>query len=362
VGLALTWNVENALGFRVVQATDPKLQVHRRVYTLAGNATQFTPYALAKGTTYYFQVRAANGTSPSASAPVVSATFNGNELQVKVLAWNVLHMQLDGTKENGQTIEPWRKRLPVVTSMIKGADADIISIEEASDWYNEPRHIRQIDTLAANLKGTYTLVSADGADGKPNPRTGNYIFYRTNAYRALGSPGRWTISNLNWVTHQTLINVATGAKFLFASVHLSHGTNAVDAKRGSETRAMLADAHALVRANGIDAGIPVVYAGDFNSYSGPDPANLDTPEKLLRADHVADSLVAAQSRVNLQYGSVNDYTRVPSHSGRIIDHVFGEAGVAMRTWRQIMNLQHGRWPGIIPTDHNPVMAGISIQY
>jgi endonuclease/exonuclease/phosphatase family metal-dependent hydrolase len=362
VGLALTWKVENALGFRVVQATDPKLQQHRRIYTLAGNATQFTPYGLTKGTAYYFQVRATNGTSPSRSAPVVSATFDGNELQVKVLAWNVLHMQFDGTKESGQTISPWSKRLRIVTSMIKTADPDIISIEEASDWYNEPRHIRQIDTLAANLKGTYTLVSADGADGKPNPRTGNYIFYRTNVYRALGSPGRWTISTSNWVTHQTLINVATGARFLFASVHLSHGTNAVDAKRGRETRALLADAHALVSGKGVDAGIPVVYAGDFNSYSGPDPANLDSPEKLLRAEHVADSLVAAQSRANTQYGSVNNYTRVPSHSGRIIDHVFGDAGVAMRTWRQIMNLQHGRWPGIVPSDHNPVMAGISIQY
>jgi endonuclease/exonuclease/phosphatase family metal-dependent hydrolase len=361
-GLALTWNVQNALGFKVVRATDPQLHGHRHVYTLAGNATQFTPYGLAKGTTYYFRVRATNGTSASAYAPLVSGVFDGNELQVKVLAWNVLHMQFDGTKESGQTISPWSKRLRVVTSMIKAADPDIISIEEASDWYNEPRHIRQIDTLAGTLKGTYTLVSADGANGKPNPRTGNYIFYRTNVYRPLGSPGRWTISHLNWVTHQTLINVATGAKFLFASVHLSHGTNAVDAKRGRETRTMLADAHALVSGKGIDAGLPVVYAGDFNSYSGPDPANLDTPEQLLRGAHIADSLVGAQSRVDTQYGSVNNYTRVPSHSGRIIDHVFGAAGVAMRTWRQIMNLQHGRWPGVVPSDHNPVMAGISIQY
>ena len=339
-GLALTWDVQKALGFRVVQATDPNMQVGRRDYTLAGNATQFTPYGLTKGTTYYFRVRATNGTSSSKYAPTVSGTFDGNELQLNVLTWNVLHMQFDGTKENGQVIAPWSKRLPVVTAMIKSADPDIMSIEEASDWYNATRHIRQIDTLAANLPG-YTLVSADGLDGKPNPRTGNYILYRTNAFRAVGSPGRWTISHLNWVTHQTLIDVATGARFLFVSVHLSHGTNAVDAKRGRETATLLADAHALVRAGGAEAGLPVIYAGDFNSYSGPDPVNLDTPEQLFRANHVADALVAAQTRANTQYGSVNDYTQVPSHSGRIIDHVFGEAGVAMRHWRQIMNL-HGR--------------------
>jgi hypothetical protein len=77
---------------------------------------------------------------------------------------------------------------------------------------------------------------------------------------------------------------------------------------------------------------------------------------------VGDALVAAQSRRNTQYGSVNDYTPVPSHSGRIIDHVFGEAGVAMRTWKQVMDLKHGRWPGTIPSDHNPILVGLSVQY
>jgi endonuclease/exonuclease/phosphatase family metal-dependent hydrolase len=358
-GLALTWDVESALGFQVVQ-TETAPTHSRKVYTLDGNASQFTPYGLTKGATYSFSVRARNGTTPSKFAPAKVGTFTGNQLSFKVLTWNVLHMMFDGSKENGGTIASWHKRLKVVISMINGADPDLININEASDWYNHAKHIRQIDTIAKNLPG-YTLCSADTM---PDPRIGNYLLIRKSMFDKLNPHGRVKVSGVsggNWVNYQTIRSKTTGAKFVAFSVHLSPGSNARDKTRDKETQILLAHAKSLV-ASGRDKGLPIMYLGDFNSFSGTSKAFLDSPEQRMRAADVADALVAAQTRTNTRYGSVNNYTRVPNKSGRIIDHIFGTSGVAFSSWRQIMHLRHGRWPGTIPSDHNPVSANVTIQY
>jgi endonuclease/exonuclease/phosphatase family metal-dependent hydrolase len=263
----------------------------------------------------------------------------------------------DGTKESGNTIAPWSKRLPGIVSLIKGAKPDVMSINEASDYVVEGKR-RSIDSIKAKLQG-YALAKTEPFPKPQNPRTGNYILYKTSKFTAVGTPGYWTISSKNWVAYQILQSKATRAQFLMISVHLSHGPNSVDQKRGAETRTLLSQAHDFDQNHG---NIPIVYAGDFNSFTGTDPSNLDTPEQLLRAEHVGDALVSAQKRTNTQYGSVNEYKRVASKTGRIIDHVFGEAGVSFRNWTQLLKLKHGKFVGVIPSDHNPVVADISIAY
>jgi endonuclease/exonuclease/phosphatase family metal-dependent hydrolase len=356
-GLAITWGTQNALGFQIEQAEDRTFSKGRKIYTLHGLGTEFTPYGLSKGTGYYLRVRATNGASKSPYSSPQFGVFNGNELPIRVLTYNVLHKMFDGTKESGNTIAPWSKRLPGIVSLIKGAKPDVMSINEASDYVVEGKR-RSIDSIKAKLQG-YALAKTEPFPKPQNPRTGNYILYKTSKFTAVGTPGYWTISSKNWVAYQILQSKATRAQFLMISVHLSHGPNSVDQKRGAETRTLLSQAHDFDQNHG---NIPIVYAGDFNSFTGTDPSNLDTPEQLLRAEHVGDSLVSAQKRTNTQYGSVNEYKRVASKTGRIIDHVFGEAGVSFRNWTQLLKLKHGKFVGVIPSDHNPVVADISIAY
>ena len=361
-GLALTWGTQTALGFQIEQAQDRSFTKGRKVYTLHGLGTEFTPYGLSKGTGYCLRVRAINGGSKSPYSSVQCGSFNGNELPIRVLTYNVLHKQFDGTKESGNTIAPWSKRLPGIVSLIKGAKPDVMSINEASDYVVQGK-TRSIDTIEAKLPA-YSLAKTEPFPNPQNPRTGNYIMYKTSEFTAIndradGDTRYWTISPTNWAAYQILESKATGARFLMVSVHLSHGPNSVDQKRASETRTLLAQAHDYDQNHG---GIPIVYAGDFNSYTGTDPANLDTPEQLIRSEHIGDSLISAQKRTNTKYGSVNEYKRVASTSGRIIDHVFGEAGVSFRNWTQLLNLSHGKFVGVIPSDHNPVVADISIAY
>jgi endonuclease/exonuclease/phosphatase family metal-dependent hydrolase len=253
--------------------------------------------------------------------------------------------------------------------MIKKADPDMVVINEANDWDGDPPH-RQIDTLAARLRGSYDLADADFTINRYHPRTGNYILYRTNMFRPLyqdnGKAHYWTVfhnNNDNMAMYQAFVDVQTGARFLVVAVHLVHGPNNAksDADRRAETQHLLAHVHNLQARDARYADLPVILGGDFNSFAGHNPHNFDSPGDLLRRAHLTDSLMAAQRRTNTKFGSVNGYTPKPSHTGRIIDHFYGSAGVAFRTWTQVMNLRHGRWAGTIPSDHNPVLTGISIQ-
>jgi hypothetical protein len=42
--------------------------------------------------------------------------------------------------------------------------------------------------------------------------------------------------------------------------------------------------------------------------------------------------------------------------------VFAPPGVAVRSWAQVMDLSHGQIAGVIPSDHNPVVATLEYPY
>jgi endonuclease/exonuclease/phosphatase family metal-dependent hydrolase len=374
-GIALTWGKEDATGFTVQQATNKSMSRSVHTYRIEGNVTQFTPYGLQTGGTYYFRVRADKGSAHSGYSRVLSATFKGAEAKFSMMTWNVLHMKFDGTKENGNTIAPWSKRLPVVISMIKNADPDIIDINEANDYVhpNDPSSkVRQIDTIYDKLKSNYGLADADFTIDKSLPRIGNYILYRRNQFRPLyqdsNGHAHWfqinNRNNDNRVVYQAFLDTATGAKFLVVSLHLPAGPNdkADDAQRKASTQSMLSQVGKLQANDPKYAHLPLIYTGDTNSFAGiNNPNNYDSPGDLLAKAHASDSLMVAQSRKNTKYSSVNGYTPRPSTSGRIIDHFYGTQGAAFSSWKQIMNLKHGKWPGTIPSDHNPVTAQVQIQ-
>ena len=89
-GTWLQWTAGRGTGFQVVRATDPALSQGKVVFTSRSTVHQFSPYPLAAGTTYYFAVRARNGSTGSAWSPVVSAVA-GNSLDgLRVMSYNIL--------------------------------------------------------------------------------------------------------------------------------------------------------------------------------------------------------------------------------------------------------------------------------
>lgn len=362
-GTYLTWGSAPATGFRVAQATNAAMTANRRNYGIRGNNHQFTPYGVAKGRTYYFQVRAINNGTLSRYSSRAVGVKRSREQSVTVMTYNILQLATDGTREAGGIISPWSERKIAAAQLIKQTNADVVAIQEGKNWVGTSPGVRQVDSLHTalnNVGADYALASTEIRYGQPNypyVRTGNYILYRRSVYQPIGAGGHWNIGDAHWAAWQQLKNIKTGARFLFVSTHLLQGggTNG-DVKRHHETAALLADAGAKSAA----LKVPVVYGGDFNSNLTQRP--LDGPGVAMRAARVADARLAAQAHANQRFDSMNNYMRTPLAYTLHIDYVFAPAGVAIAEWRVVINLTRGRFVGTIPSDHNPVYARVIFPY
>jgi hypothetical protein len=65
---------------------------------------------------------------------------------------------------------------------------------------------------------------------------------------------------------------------------------------------------------------------------------------------------------NQRYNSANLYLRTPPAAGQSIDHIYAPAGVAVRSWQVVLTLVNGRFVGVIPSDHNPVVSDLIFPY
>jgi endonuclease/exonuclease/phosphatase family metal-dependent hydrolase len=304
-GTSLTWNGVTATGFTVEQATDSAMTQDVKTYPINGEESQFTPYGLTDGTTYYFRVRAMNSGTPSAYTTPVQATVMTNEQPVSVMTYNVLEAADDGRSEGGNKVAPWSERGPAAAKLIQQANPDVVGVQEAASWVGTPTPARQIDSLTSMLDGEYSLADTEIPPGQPHHfRTGVYILYKTDTYQAIGQGGHWDIGNTRWASYQVLQNRTTGARFFFVSAHLAFPPGAAaDRDRKTETENLLADAKR--QAN----GLPIVYVGDFNSDQWAGHA-FDGPGIAMRAANVDEQ---CPHRLRLRAGRCRSRVVGPHH-------------------------------------------------
>jgi endonuclease/exonuclease/phosphatase family metal-dependent hydrolase len=364
-GLALTWRSLTATGFVVVQSTDPSMQVQRKVYTLRDMNTQFTPYGLTRGVTYWFQVRALNGLTVSPYSPPTSAVAQTGELRMRVMTYNLLILTADGARGGGgagEVVASWNaSRKAAAAALVRGSAPDVIAVQEGSAYTAGWNSARQVDSLASALGAQYTVARTQGLATDPDyVLTGVHIVYRNTAYAAVGNGGHWYLNDAHrYAAYQVLRHRTTGAEVLVVSAHLTtnRGTQ-YDALRRQQTQLIVDNARALAAGQG---GIPVVYAGDVGtvhmSWQPYDPAGI-----VMRSAHGADAFDVAQVRTNHRYSSVNQYRRVPILDAGSVDRIFASPGVAVRSWNELLRLSDGRFVGVIPSDHNPVVADLGVPY
>jgi hypothetical protein len=365
-GVYLTWTAQNVSGYRVIQASDPGLRTNRRRYTLASANAQFTPYGLAPHRTYYFRVRAVNTSAKSRFSALVAVTPRTAEQPVRVMTYNVLNVTFDGRSEyGGERIAPWSQRKVASAALIRSGSPDVIAIEEGADWTAGYRGPRQVDSLAAALGSGYALARTETPPwssawiSTAHDKAGNYILYRRATWRAVGAGGHFLVGQRRFAVWQVLQNRHTGARFLMVANHtVTHLGAAYNRMRTLETRRTVAG---VARINATRGNLPVVYAGDWNSPDHNARAN-NGPRSVMASIRAADTFDAAQAHVRANYRSMNHYARIPPTGEYHIDRVFAGPGAAVRTWRQLLKISHGRFVGTIPSDHNPVMSDLVIRY
>lgn len=356
-GLYLKWNGGASNGFQVQQSADPAFASGVTTYKARGLGHQFTPYSLPSGATLSFRVRSSNFGTNSAWSNIVTATVAAHTQHVRVGDYNI-H---ENTTSQG-SVPPWKDRRDAVVASIKSGNAQVLAIVEAAQSIDGTKcGPRMVDDLVNRLGGSWALADTEikPCGGRGWVRVGDYVIYDSSAYRAVGASGHWLISSSSdskrwWAAYQVLENRSTGARFLFVSTHLIVGNKlALDKERADETKRLLADV------DGLNLGLPVVYAGDFNSH---DQHQYDGPGVMMRNANNADAWYVSQHRVHAAYNSANDYQRKPPKFGVSIDHVYGSPGVGLQTWDLVMKLKNGEFVGTIPSDHSMLVSDVSYPY
>jgi endonuclease/exonuclease/phosphatase family metal-dependent hydrolase len=257
-------------------------------------------------------------------------------------------------------VAPWSARRPVAAGLIKQAKPDVVAVQEAWPYTQAAVGPRQIDSLVSALGSTYALARTE----VPPPqkgyfRIGDYIVYRPSVLTPVGAGGSWNLGDNHYAAYQIMQYRSSGARFLFTSVHLLPTLNSAtyDTARQNETRSLVRQASAYAAAH----HVPVVYAGDFNSDTSANHA-FDGPGSVMAAAKNADARWASQSLSNTQYDTANQYLRTPPAYNQSIDQFYAPPGTAIYSWREILNLSHGRFVGTMASDHNPLYASIVFPY
>jgi endonuclease/exonuclease/phosphatase family metal-dependent hydrolase len=362
----LTWSdTATNIGYVVQQATNSSFSAGLTSYRLRGPGRTLSPYRVRKGTTYYFRVRAASGGHYSGWSNRASFHAGGGFSAIRVLSYNSLSASLDGKKHPGGTSAPFSQRRAGQLDLLTKSAADVIGMQETGSCLRfiqgQPCY-RQIDSLADGLSPKYTLDNTQTSERRTR-YAANYILY-DSAVEPVGAGGTWYIiphstGQYQNAAYQLFQVKATGARFLFLTVHLASGsTYSYDKVRGRETATMLDKAKTYAANHNVTS---VVYVGDFNSYNG-EPRTADITGREMRNAHIADSLEVATSRYRARYDSINGLYRTARYGHGSIDHIYASGGVGVKGWGELLNISAGKFVGTIPSDHNPIYTTLAIPY
>lgn len=359
-GVSITWSAVPATHFVVAQSTDPGMAVERRTYSVGGAANQFTPTGLSPGVRYYFQVKAANGSTGSSWSAPVSAVAAHEEVPIRIASYNLMVLSADGSTPSGVVVAPWLpSRRDAAAELVRSSLPDVVAVQEASQytgstWYTP----RQVDTFAEALGAGWKVAHTQGLWNEPDYRlAGSHVVFRDSVLAAVGDGGNWELRSGVYAAFQEFQHRATGARFILISTHLTtRSGSANDELRRSEAQTLVVNASALAAARG---GIPVIYAGDFGSVR-TDWSPNDTPGAVMLAGRIADSIDVAQRRTNERYSSVNQYRRTPVVGAGSVDRIFASPGIGVTSWNQLLNLSGEQFAGVIPSDHNPVVVDVLV--
>lgn len=237
--------------------------------------------------------------------------------------------------------DTWDKRAPVVISMIRFHELDIVGIQEGLD--------RQVYDLSEGLNN-YGHVGVGRDDGAEK---GEYtaIFFNKDKVKLLDSDTFWlsedtTQPNKGWdaalpriCTWARFESLETGSRFYVFNTHFDH----VGVKARSESATLI-----MEKAKEIAGNATVILTGDFNV----DQHN-EAYKRLSKSPMFKDSYEVAYL-VYANNGTFNSFDNTKSSDKRI-DHIFVTNNVKVEKYGILTDTYHNRFP----SDHFPVMVKVA---
>ncbi|MCW3086722.1 MAG: endonuclease [Sediminibacterium sp.] len=267
---------------------------------------------------------------------LVTAALPGGAQQLTIGTYN---LRYDNKGDSGNL---WVNRVPVIASLVRFHDFDILGTQEG--LYN------QLEDLKTGLTG-YTYYGI-GRDDGIHKGEHSAVFFKTDKFQVLDSgdfwlsetpekPGPGWDAHLNricsWVRLQ---DKATRKKFYFFSAHYDHQ---------GETARRESSKLILRKIKEIAGNDPAIFVGDLNG--GYDSECYKT---LAATDWLKDAhKEAAFSYAN--NGSFNAFGK--QDRNEIIDHIFTTQDFGIEKWGILTDTYHGKYP----SDHFPVLVQLRLR-
>lgn len=271
----------------------------------------------------------------------------GSHLQAQsmtIASFNMRYSLEENQKKDSINGEDWRRRGPVIASMIRFHEFEIIGTQECL--------LHQLEDLSKWLPG-YKYVGIGREDGK---QAGEFsaILYKTDRFELMDKGDFWLSEtpekpSLGWdatccnriCSWAYFEDVETNNRFYFFNVHFDH-QGVVARKESSKL--------ILTKMAEIAGDNPVILTGDFNG-----SRDSEWYKTLADSELLTDSFEQA-SDPYANNGSFNSFGRNTS-SNSVIDHVFITKQFRSVKWGILTDTYHGKYP----SDHFPIMVKLQFE-
>lgn len=271
----------------------------------------------------------------------------GQPLSLRIMSYNLrLPVASDG-------INYWDNRRPMVVSLIRFYDIDILGVQEAFR--------RQLDELILDMP-EYDWFGVCRTDGTIHPNPDNEfsaILFRKDRFERIDGSTFWLSETPDMVGSKgwdaALPRIVTWAKFkdnqtnkifFHFNTHFDH----IGELARAESSKLL-----LIKVSEIAGDMPVLITGDFNCSDSAEPYRLITDTSA--ALHFTDALHATAMPHHGPTGTFSSSFRIPGVGDRRIDYIFFRNNISV--------LKHAilsdSWDGRLPSDHLPVFAEIRMD-
>jgi endonuclease/exonuclease/phosphatase family metal-dependent hydrolase len=260
---------------------------------------------------------------------------------LEVVSFNV---RLD---HEGDGINQWKNRVPLVTDYLMEIQPDIIGMQEVL-----PNQLADLKEILAG----YESVSAGRMDGKSEGEACP-VFYNKEVFELLDKGHFWLSEtpdvpgSMNWDTHfpriVTWVNLkqkTSGKEFFFFNTHYSHVSEEAR-ERSSELL--------VKQITKIAGSHPVILTGDFNTPAGSAPYNrliagAGNQVRLIDAESLAETVIN---------GDVTYNAFDPGFEGKRIDFIFvnDSFDVKMHAVNEV------RKDSLFISDHFPVRGEVILK-